>query len=371
MAIRFSSSKLSGLRSAIKAVAPTVKSGGKTPSYNPADWVQGSQKRDSVPSSSANSQSGTRPVFDTQKWPGSDVSLFDDFIGVANNPYAWPDRAWEGTSGINPGWDPMGPGPRNGYGNYHMGINPPVGFAYDPFSIPEVQSYINQMNLSNAGDGGGYTGDDGGGGGGGGQSKITWRVVPVTTEGAPSWWKALVPSEVNENTEYIMSLNAMIPFLSPEDQRRSAELVYQYVPEYFGHLGPGQFDVEVPPVLNTSVIDQFTNRARGAEALRVLEELREETGVTQQDFGPGYQYLRNVVSLNEDYGGQDAETRRTRQQQAELLNAVSNLTNTTGNTPFSALAAMFTSPGFTAGSINPYYENNQGQKIFGARNKRL
>src|SRR5690606_38319162 len=78
---------------------------------------------------------------------------------------------------------------------------------------------LGNTDNTNNGGGGGYGGGYGYGGGGYEEPppppEITWSTYDSKTQG-PSWWKAMKPSEMNADTEFLATMNALIPFLSEE-----------------------------------------------------------------------------------------------------------------------------------------------------------
>ena len=90
------------------------------------------------------------------------------------------------------------------------------------------QDYVDSLRKPSGGGWSGY-------GGGGGSSRptpkpITWRSA-YSAPGAPSWWRGLIPNRFTPETEFIATYNALIPFLSPEDQRTVATYFYGALPQ--------------------------------------------------------------------------------------------------------------------------------------------
>ena len=104
------------------------------------------------------------------------------------------------------------------------------------------------------GGGGGYfQGDGGGGGGGGAAPTISWTTGTYQAAGpnVPAWWKPWVPTDrammEQPDVAWTVMANALIPYLSPEDQARVANQLYTvwgkdltpYSPESDGWRGLG------------------------------------------------------------------------------------------------------------------------------------
>jgi len=186
----------------------------------------------------------------------------------------------------------------------------------------------------------GTWGQTGGGGGGAGgaatppapngpdYSSLTaayrtqWKPT-YSVPGAPSWWKGLTPDRLNPLTEYATIVNALVPYMSPEDQRTAAENLSQLsttdpsVNNPFAGgkptatVGqPGDYSLSstpaapLPPVEGAPTVQYqyFTaNRAQGI--LDTLNSMAKGMGKSAQDFGPGYQYLKDIASVMQQYGG--------------------------------------------------------------------
>jgi hypothetical protein len=238
---------------------------------------------------------------------------------------------------------------------------------------------------TNPGGGGGSGGYDwSGGGGGGGESApipVTWEAFDANIAGAPSWWKALKPSETNEATEYLAATNMLIPFLSPEDQRQVASNLYQQDPTNFAHLNPETMDKVndqtipfVPPsALTTGLRQQFTSGERASNALQALSQLAGATGKTDAELGPGYRYLRSILNVGSQFGGTGSNM-QTRRQQLNAMGALDPLMSQSQQQSLNAygpLARMLSQPYFSAGQLVPMQRTQDGRYVFGEANKEL
>jgi hypothetical protein len=194
-------------------------------------------------------------------------------------------------------------------------------------------------------------------------------------QGAPAWWKALKPSAVDPETSYLATLNMMIPFLSPEDQRSVASTLYQANSKAFGHLSPEALGTAPTPPgeLGQSTIDQFTSAAHYQSAMDALGSLMSATGKNEQDMGAGYRYLKSLLATGKQYGGAAGQS-QTRGQYLQWLSALDPLLSQANSQELGAyapLAKMVSSPFFSNGQLMPVTKTQNGQYIFGNPNATL
>lgn len=280
----------------------------------------------------------------------------------------------------------------------------------------------------------GDQGAAGGGGGGGGPyfpaptsstqaQNVKWTETQMDVPGAykPTWWKAVKPSEVNEQTSLMLAMNTMIPYLSPEDQVTMANQLYNMDPDQFSFYKPDTIpDITTvsedvaryransgtgPPLVNLPVgdipgyqgprdpegqpltppeqgveaalTDQIKNYYmsgdRAREARRALSSMREATvGGNRDKLGPGYEWLQNVLGAIEARGATGGE-RTNRRSQLAIKGAVDPFLNQAKGgslAPYGGLGQMLVSPFFSAGQLSPMAQSG-GRPIFGAPNQRF
>jgi hypothetical protein len=115
---------------------------------------------------------------------------------------------------------------------------------------------------------GGVGGSRGGGGGG---KRLRWNQAGYTGEGAPSWWKGILPNKFSATTEYATIYNSMIPYLSPEDQRIAAQHLSSLKLKKSGFE---TYDPEVntfgdiPTEVTSDITEKFTSSDRARNALQ-------------------------------------------------------------------------------------------------------
>lgn len=195
---------------------------------------------------------------------------------------------------------------------------------------------------------------------------ITWSEK-YQASGAPDWWRGLVPSRYDPQTEYATMLNAMMPYMSPEDQRYTASVLYRMYPEQFAGYNPET--TKMPPIPGEMTTDErreMTSRRRAKDMLGILETIKQVSG-KDAEFGPGYNYLRQLASTMRDFGGKK-DAGQTRQQFAQMMAALDPLTAETQGSQLSAyssLTRMLSQPYYTAGAVTPTSQLENGQTIFG------
>ncbi len=227
---------------------------------------------------------------------------------------------------------------------------------------------------------------------------------------APDWWQAFVPTEVTPETAYGAMLNAMIPFISPEDQVRVAHSLYNMFDTEMSHYKPGYIP-EVSTVTEdqarylmsqgrpvsgiwegsqqkrlatgetittrTSELEPFSDQMRryfmsskrATDAIQTLSNMREAmVQGNRWKLGPGYKWLQNIMGSVAGRGG-SGETAQTREQYLSMLGAVDPFLSQAGSgelQAFGPLGQMLTKPYFTAGQMQP-----QQAGRFGAPNRRF
>lgn len=210
------------------------------------------------------------------------------------------------------------------------------------------------------------------GGGGGGVGPITW-LEGYEVEGAPDWWKGYIPSQWTPESEYIALLNAMIPFMSPEDQRTAASTLARMNPDSFSGYNPEVVPFAVPTEISTELRRSFQSSQRAEAMLGALSNMAAAAGKTEKDLGPGYAYLRQIADTMRDYGAVGGEE-QTRAQQVQLLGALDPLMAESKGDYLSAyggVARMISNPFFSAGRLLPVTRLPDGTFRFGEPNPKF
>lgn len=279
------------------------------------------------------------------------------------------------------------------------------------FTDEEVQGYVDAVDTFSAGQAGtggpaalppappAAPGEDG-------YKMFKWKTGGYEAAGGnvPDWWEAFVPEEVTPETSYGAMLNAMIPYLSAQDQVRVAHSLYGMFDTEMSHYKPGAI-----PEISTVTEDQMrymkregrptagmymsakTGKPRGRteiaelsdesrrylqssqraqQAITTLSNMRESmVQGNRWKLGPGYKWLQNVMEsvAGAGAGGQSGQTRF---QYQNMLSAVDPFLSQAGGgelQAFGPLGQMATKPFSAAGSVTPRFANNR----FGTPNRRF
>lgn len=238
-----------------------------------------------------------------------------------------------------------------------------------------------------------------------GYKMFKWSEGGYEAQGGnvPDWWQAFVPEEVTPETAYGAMLNAMIPYLSPQDQVRVAHSLYgmfdtemsAYKPGYIPEVstvtedqlrylqkegrpltgalaGSKQKTLATGDVITTKqtkmepLSDQmrryFQSSERAQDAIATLSNMREAmVQGNRWKLGPGYKWLQNVM---QSVAGQGAagSTGQTRFQYQNMLSAVDPFLSQAGGgelAAFGPLGQMASQPFYSAGSATPSFANNR------------
>jgi hypothetical protein len=195
---------------------------------------------------------------------------------------------------------------------------------------------------------------------------ITWSDK-YHVNGAPDWWRGKVPSRYDPQTEYATMLNSMLPYLSPEDQRYTASVLYRMYPDTFGGYNPETTNMpDIPGTVETQERRLMTSAKRAKQLLGTLNMVK-QASPAGTEFGPGYAYLRQLASVMRDFGAK-RNAGQTRQQYAQMAGALDPLAAETQGSQlsaFSELTRMLSQPYYTAGRVTPTSQLENGQTVFG------
>lgn len=201
---------------------------------------------------------------------------------------------------------------------------------------------------------------------------LSWKNL-YTQAGAPAFWQGLVPSRVTTDTAYAGLINALIPFMSPEDQQSMAGSLFRFDPEAFSAYNPELLNVAAPTEIGTDTRRQFSSTDRGQGILDALETFRATAGVDASVLGPGYSWLRSVADSLRDKGG-TSENAQTRAQNAQLRGQLDVLFGEAGSgalAPYEPVARALATPFFSAGQLTPVARTQDGTFVFGQANREL
>ena len=269
-----------------------------------------------------------------------------------------------------------------------------LGIPTPELYVPTIGPTVAQQALQTTLDLGGLGYCGGGGGGGLSVPVVSEELPPITSikwkqgsfnlkdSKAPTWWKSLVPENAADmerpDVAYIAMLNTMIPYMSPEDQKRAAGLIYETVGgDQFGHYE--QVQVQAPisavtagltsqkglPVIDTQY---YQSAARASGAVDALSQLREMTVGGEREkiggTGIGYRFLQDLLAQIQAFGGprRDGQTRAQQLAMQGALDPIMAQAQTSEVGPVGVIAQMLSQPFFSQGSLYPFTKG--GNRVF-------
>ncbi len=163
----------------------------------------------------------------------------------------------------------------------------------------------------------------------------------------PSWWNPNVYANPNSEQSFANAANAILPTLSPEDQRTMANYLATNFKDVYGNYANATF-APIPTQL-TNERSTFLSPDRANAALGMLDRLKQASG--GKELGTGYEFLRNAVQLLTKYSNPGSPM--TREQYAEFSNALKSMSASMGSdvSAYKNLATLFNMPTFTAGPL--------------------
>lgn len=198
-----------------------------------------------------------------------------------------------------------------------------------------------------------------------------------TVEGAPNWWKGYA---YNPTFEQAYLVNALIPFMSPEGQRSTADWLgkqsygsgYTDMKDYLNVAYPPP-----PSEMTTAMRDTFTsaNRARGVlDTLTKMAQASDNQAMFENR--PDYRFLKQIAGIMAQFGGGPAGSgnRQTRaqyqQMQTALAPKLTEAQNDKSLQQYMPQIRELINPTFTAGPVVEAAQDQQtGKWSFGKANK--
>lgn len=183
--------------------------------------------------------------------------------------------------------------------------------------------------------------------------RLPERYVPPTLPGTqpapgavPPWWIATAYTNPDESQQFANAVNALLPTLSPEDQRSMANYLATNYKDVFGGYANAQF-APIPTRLTRERRD-YINPARAQSALGLLDRVQQTAGGTP---GAGYDFLKQALDLMNKYSS--GASPLTREQYTQFETAFKNLLGQQGSnlSSYSNLAQLFNLPSFSAGNL--------------------
>lgn len=257
--------------------------------------------------------------------------------------------------------------------------------------------------------------DDGGSGGWSDPSNM-WEET-FTINDAPSWWRGMTARNQTPETEYVSLMNAMIPFLSPDDQRTVASNLYQMFPEYFASYDPNTWEKMVPeqyeidpltgqpkldpltgkPIVKTPaqkdlnpwarpeapvptlLMQEYQTTNAAQQQLNALMSMATSMGVDPSKLGPGFKYIQQIAGAMKSFGASNnPEEGWTSMQKQKYMDAADPLLAAASGTgtplsAFAPLAKMMTQPYFgnQEAPLYPSKDPVTGQVVWAQRNPQM
>jgi len=192
---------------------------------------------------------------------------------------------------------------------------------------------------------------------------------PVTyTPSAPSWYvNAADPTD-----QYSSFLNALLPFMSPEDARQAASKLAN-VSTYSSYATADAFPA-APTQITPQMSAQYLSSDRATNIMDAIQNMAKLTGKSDADLGQGYQYLKNITSTMQRLGGKNGQ-QMSRAAKKELYGAVQGFKQQASDNydlaPYASLADYITNPGFSAGPLSNVKNDQYGNMKYASQNKKL
>jgi len=179
------------------------------------------------------------------------------------------------------------------------------------------------------------------------------------TPQVPTWWiNQAIQNPTDPNQQFANVANALLPTLAPEDQRTLASYLATNFKEVYGKYANTNFGT-APTEMTDSLRKQYLSPQRAQFALSLLEKMKTASG--SQNMGAGYDFLKNAVSLINQFTGTGGAMGR--EHYGQFTAAVSSLVGQAGKdiSAYGNLAQLFNLPKFTAG---PLVSNTPNAKLF-------
>lgn len=213
------------------------------------------------------------------------------------------------------------------------------------------------------------------------RSAVKWSSS-YNMEGTPSWWQGLTPSRVTSTSGYLAIINAMIPYMSPEDQLSTLQSITTAYPKTdIGKSYAPAAAVEtnnIPTEIAPETRNYYTSAERVKQAKQALEamagSIASKTGKSaakvQKSLGTGYQYLNDVLNVIEKFSGASGRENQTRSQYEQMLAQLDPLLEMGKSQGYStySIAKSLAQPYFTAGSTTETTKDASGVARYGAAN---
>lgn len=191
--------------------------------------------------------------------------------------------------------------------------------------------------------------------------------APQPSFGPPAWWKEYKYSGAYDpNAELAMTVNALLPSMSPIDRRYWSSWLYQQDPAKFANYNPEK-NLDYGREGDEAARGAFTTAGRAGNAWDFLQKTLLGTGDTDpandkkiEDMGPAVPWLQRVMESVKRYAPAGGEAtgadRRTRAQeralQSDLTSLWSEAQSSNDLQPYLELAKRFVAPSYENAPIS-------------------
>lgn len=183
--------------------------------------------------------------------------------------------------------------------------------------------------------------------------------------GRPSWWTDYRYSGAYEpGAELAMTVNTLLPYMSPIDRKYWSSWLYQQDPNRFGGYAPGKIaEQDYGSEGDLATRGSYTSAGRATDAWTALSNRlmnKDDTNPANDaaigDLGPAAPWLQRVFGALQRYNTQEVGDRRTRAQERALQNELNQFWSEAQGSedlqPYLELAKRFVAPSFKNAPIS-------------------
>lgn len=219
------------------------------------------------------------------------------------------------------------------------------------------------------------------------RNDVSWSTAPVLPSApsapvAPAAPTAPALTAIPSPTSFPNLVNAVLPYLSPQDQQAASVFLNTQDPtgaykDYLGQVpfipqGIG-FDAALgAETASEKTRERYLSSTRASEALAKLDAMRQQSGLTEEQLGSGYKFLKQVIGILKTLGGTEGE-RMTRAEfesmQSQLGALMSQAQSDKTLAPYAEVASKFINP-TVVGQFNPVTQI-AGRTVYGQANKKF
>lgn len=206
------------------------------------------------------------------------------------------------------------------------------------------------------------------GGGGGG---MAGGYAPALTEYSPpskstyDWWKPVTYKGAGSTEILASAANALIPSYADTEATNIAKWLGENFPDFKSYANlPDK--VASPSRVSETRRNMFS-KARAQTALGNLAAMESAAGVTSSTSGPGYQFLKSVISLLDKYAGTEGGI--SRKNYDSMMDEFDSLSKSV-DASYVELGRAFLNPTVNGAPLMESFRSN-GRTSFGMANAQL